>query len=304
MRWTIKHSIQATLLYAGIFEFPLTETEIIRFLITPKGSKLRYVPTALLNGIPHRKRYYSDCDIVKRVALRERRKEISIKKWNIAKQGVQLLSIIPTIHCIGISGGLSMNNADLEDDIDVFIICYEGTIWTTRLVVLIIISLLGKRRKFGDVDEQDLLCANMFMTHNHLRLPYHSQDLYSAHEIVQLKPLFIRGDTYKRFLLENAWVANYVPNAWKWAMGNVQQSHSYSVHIGVVVGRIICYVLNPLCRLIQLMIMRSHKTNEIITDTVLQFHPDDARSGVRQQFTSLLREHHIPLDSHFFRVLR
>lgn len=298
--WTIKQSIHATLIYSGIFEYPLNESEILRYLIRPNKQLLTKRVKGLLKHFPQKNTFFSDSDIAKRVKLREQRKEISITKWNTAKKGSYWLSYIPTIDFIGVSGSLSMNNAKTEDDIDLFIVCYANTIWSTRLFVLLILTLLRKRRKFGDTKEKDLLCPNMFVASSHLRLPYNEQDLYSAHEVVQVEPLFVRGFTYHRFILENEWVSTMLPNAWKWSMKKAQLTTVYPVHLGIIIGRILFYLLNPVCKIPQRLLIGVHRTSEIISDSVLRFHPKDVRPYIHDKFIQKLTKAEIPLDSRFF----
>jgi hypothetical protein len=87
-------------------------------------------------------------------------------------------------------------------------------------------------------------------------------------------------------------------------MKQVQSIPSSTIHIGVTFGRLVLVLLNPCAKLFQLIIMRKHRTNEVITDTVLRFHPLDARPTISHLFIETLKKYHIPLDSHFFRVLR
>lgn len=304
MTWTIKQSIHATLIYSGIFEYPLNESEIIRYLIWPNTKVIPKTTQRFLKQFPQQNTFFSDSDINKRVLLREKRKEISQVKWNIAKKGAYWLSFIPTIDLVGVSGSLSMNNATSEDDIDLFIVCYANTIWSTRLFVLLLLTLLRRRRKFGDKKEKDLLCPNMFVASSHLRLPLNERDLYSAHEIVQVEPLFVRGFTYHRLLHENEWVSTMLPNAWKWSMKKAQLITTYPVHIGVIIGRIVFFVLDPVCKIPQRLLIEIHRTSEIISDSVLRFHPKDVRPYIHEKFVRELTKADIPLDSHFFRVLR
>jgi hypothetical protein len=170
MRWTLKQSIQSTLVYSGLFDFPLTEDEIVQYLIVPKGQKVGKITKSIVQEFPHIHNYFSDKQVKKRVSLRKLREEYAQRKWKIAKHAAFWLSFIPSIDVLGISGGLSLNNADEQDDIDLFIICYPGTIWSTRLFVLLFLDLLGRRRKFGEKVEKDLICPNMFITNGHLRL--------------------------------------------------------------------------------------------------------------------------------------
>jgi len=51
-------------------------------------------------------------------------------------------------------------------------------------------------------------------------LPESERDLFSAHEVLQMEPVFDRGNTYKKFLLANKWVKTFLPNAWRYRYGH------------------------------------------------------------------------------------
>ncbi len=104
-------AIKKTLAYAGIFNYPLTSSEIHRWLI---GKKI-----SITNVQSELKKHK-----VSKKNFRERKikANISVNKWQIAKKVSLLLSKIPTILSILVTGNLSMNNSSDDDDIDLLII--------------------------------------------------------------------------------------------------------------------------------------------------------------------------------------
>ncbi len=107
-----------------------------------------------------------------------------------------------------------MDNVDRKDDIDLFIITKRNRLWTTRLFATIVVDLLGIRRKPGETDVRNKICLNMFMSEDALSIPKQEQDLFAAHEVLQMKPLWEREGIYKKFLMKNKWVSKFLPNAW------------------------------------------------------------------------------------------
>lgn len=59
-------------------------------------------------------------------------------------------------------------------------------------------------------------------------------------------------------------------------------------------------LLEPLAKYIQLWYMGRHRTHEVITGTMLRFHPKDARVWVRQKLGTRLKRYSIPLDKVFY----
>lgn len=243
------------------------------------------------------------------LALRKKRLHESQKKWKKVPRIVGWLAYIPTVEFVGISGGLAMNNADDKDDIDLFIIVSPATIWITRFFVVLILECLRVRRRYGSVKEQDLFCPNMFMSLGVLTIPHKSQDLYSAHEVLQMVPVFDRSNSYTQFLQANRWVKEYLANAWEYKQKE-KQTQDFVVH--ETEGRkrlrkmqiLIFSTLDPVFRLGETWYMKSHKTREIISNSLLQFHPLDIRGAIKEKYTFLLKKYNIPLDSSFLKSLQ
>ena len=88
-----------TVAYADIFDYPLTGTEVRRWMIF--GTK----------KINKNKKYFFLKGRERIVKIREERAIYQAEKWQIARKAAQLLSKIPTVQLVGVTGGLAMNNA-------------------------------------------------------------------------------------------------------------------------------------------------------------------------------------------------
>jgi hypothetical protein len=200
---------------------------------------------------------------------------------------------------IGVSGGLARNNADKEDDIDLFFIVSPGTIWISRLLVLLVLTVFHRRRKFGVSFQKNLFCPNMFMTQNHLSVPENKQTVYIAHEVLSLVPVFYREHVYADFLRANEWVSMFLPLKYKEQLReNIR-------------GRGIDHVILGLFRLgegiskrLQIGRIRRHQTTEYISDELLLFHPQDATNPILNSLKRLFLQHKIPLDTFFQNTLQ
>ena len=300
MVWSVGQCILATILYSSLFDYPLTEEEIYRWLISPFSQKSSHITKKHLSKLQQKGTYYSNSHIQQKYWYREKTKKWSHDKWNIAKQAVYFLKFIPSVQLIGISGGLAMDSADKDDDIDLFIICKHKTVWTTRLFVLLILTFMGRRRQFGQKKERDFLCPNMFLSEEYMRLPKTYRDIYTAHEALQMEPLFVRGNTYLKFIHQNNWITDILPNAWKWRVGCAQIMKTQKETLISYVLSYFFFFINIACKYIQLVIMKKHKTTEIVTDSVMRFHPNDMRYDLNKKFINLLKQYKVPLDSQFF----
>lgn len=267
----------ATLAYGDVFDYSLTRQGVSRWFLFYPVTGLR---------IPENPGF----SIARREAPRQ------IRKWKIAERAGRWLSLIPTIHMVGVTGGLAMNNAGVEDDIDLFFIVAGGTLWVTRMLATILMDILGLRRHPEDRRVADKVCLNMFMTERATALPTSDRDCFTAHEVLQMVPIWEQPGTYKRFLFTNRWAQRYLPNAWKEKNQTIVPKTYISFPLVILCMR----VFEWSSRYLQLWYMARHRTREVITDTTLRFHPRDARVWVKRKLAARLKKHHIPLDKVFY----
>lgn len=212
----MEKAILKTLIYSDIFEFPLTLYEIHKWLIGKKVD-LRQVEKALkdLNQkskVKSQKGFFflkNRSGIVEKRLRRQKQSLIYIRKASFISK---ILKVIPWIKLIGISGGLAMANTGKKDDIDLILITSKNRLWISRLLVLIVLSLLGQRRRVDHTQRQAAgkICCNLLMDENNLSQK--RKDIYTAHEVLQMKVLWQRDGIYQKYLSENSWVFKYLPN--------------------------------------------------------------------------------------------
>lgn len=290
----------ATVCYADIFDYPLTPNDLRFWLIGKPARSLGEV-----GGMTIRRGRTGTYCILKRresiIRTRKLREKIAEEKWKLAFSFARFFSFIPTVQLVGVTGGLSMNNADRNDDIDLFFITAKGTLWVTRAIATALSDALGIRRKPGDRVFSDKICLNMFMAEDALSLPKNERDLFSAHEVLQLKVLWSRGGTYGRFLQSNAWVKTLLPTAWQETMErkDTVPTRRNSVFSGPV--RLLFSLIEPFSRSYQLRYMEPRRTTEVITQGLLRFHPSDARIWIKKKLEKRLKRFNIPLDNIFYR---
>jgi hypothetical protein len=216
----LRKAILRTLAYADIFDYPLSASETSRFLIAKKKISLETVQktlsqmTATGEQINAEKGFYCLKGRRELVGLRKKRARLSQKKLKIAQRVVSWLRLVPLIKMIAVTGTLAMDNSQEDDDLDLLIVTTKNRLWLTRLLTVLLIEVVASRRRPGDKKAKDKICLNMFLDEEHLGLPRKERDLFSAHEICQLKVLWEKDGIYQKFLKENQWVKQYLPN-WK-----------------------------------------------------------------------------------------
>jgi len=232
--------------------------------------------------------------------VRHKREIWSKKKMEFAKRIGWWFRFVPTISLVGVTGGLAMANAKKQDDIDLFFVTKKGTLWVSRLVTTLIAELLGVRRRPKDTKVMNKVCLNMFMAEDAAALPPKERDLFAAHEVLQMVPLWERDGTYQKFLAANSWVKKFLPNAWKekYEMINVQCTMR-GIRVFLDIVHFTLRIIEPIARFVQLWYMRNRRTNEVISGSIIRFHPTDARVWVRDALGARLARYNIPLDKVF-----
>lgn len=192
------------------------------------------------------------------------RAKISQQKINKQLLLLKFLASLPWIQYLGISGSVSMLNAKKNDDLDLFVITKANRLWTARFFLIVLTSFLGKRRQRLATYVKDKLCLNLFFSEENLKIPKHKQTEYVAHEVLQLKTVVNKNQTYERLLTTNSWIFKLFPQAKigtrVYAVKSIQSTPG---------------VIERMLERWQRSMISKHQTKEIITDTQLWFFPDD-----------------------------
>lgn len=282
-----------TLLYSDIFDFPLTEEELWLDIINEKRidrDTLKKTIKSLSKFVSHKNGFY--CVVGKEKIIKKRNKKIKIaqKKIKIAISVTKYLSHIPTILFVGITGRLSHIDAERDDDIDIFIITKKNTIWATRILLLAVLELMKVRRVRNDTNPRDKICPNLVIEESALAWPADKRDLYTAHEIVHIIPLFSRNNIYQDFLANNKWINKFYPNR-DWHCPQEQYGEKPKTYTVIKVLSFIFtlpffeYIFDKLQR----TYMKKKITNEIVLSNFLAFHPHDYRQEVLTNFASKIK---------------
>ena len=218
---------------------------------------------------------------------RESNQQESVYKTAIAVSAYKALSILPTIKFIGITGSLAMNNAKQDSDIDLMIITSPNTLWFSRLMSLLLLDIYGiKRRKAGDRQQKNKVCINIWLDELDLSWPKSKRNIYTAHEIAQIKSVLNRSQTYKKFINANSWVKRYWPNAIKTDAKILSNKDIKNDFMNDLIS-----LLNNLAFRLQYLYMKPKITNETITSTRALFHPRDWSQNIARKLKHFQIDH-------------
>lgn len=291
----ISQSILTTLAYHDIFDYPLKVDEVHQYLIAVKSSfssvqeELRELK--VLGIIGERRGYFFLKNRENLVAARRQRAKYSQAKLKRAKLFSRLLTRVPTVQLVAISGALAMENSHKKDDIDLVIICRKNSLWTTRFLANLV--LLPFKRHPSSNLTRDRACLNIFIDESNLKVS--PQSLYIAHEICQMKVLLGRNQTYSRFIKSNKWIYQFLPN-WQSAISVIpaklvldpdRRAGIQQKKVSVVSSQL--SIVERTLRSFQLWYMRNKVTTEKIGDTQLFFHPSDTQEWVLGEYQKRLK---------------
>ncbi|HYO87014.1 MAG TPA: hypothetical protein VER79_00085 [Candidatus Limnocylindrales bacterium] len=202
-------AILQTVLYGDVFNFPMTPREIHHFLIDDAPCSLNDVEDTLRTSpllaevLVQAGGYVALKDRVELMVLRAQREAASAQMMGTARRYGRWLSRLPFVRMVAITGALSMRNAaDTHDDLDYVLVTARGRVWLARAFAIVIVRL-GKVR--GAV-----VCPNYVLAET--ALAQSRRDLYIAHEIAQMTPLYGFA-IYEQMRALNGWACHYLPNA-------------------------------------------------------------------------------------------
>jgi hypothetical protein len=200
-------AILKTLLYSDLFNYPLTPEEITHYLIETPGSKSQVLAIlenpAWLNGrirqvggfvtLPGREHT---------VIGRRHRSEVSRRSWRKARFYARVLSHLPFIRMIAITGALAMDNSNEGDDVDILMVTAPRRVWLARALAVLLVYA-GKLTP-------NTLCPNYVISEEILALE--PRTVYVAHEFVQMIPIY-GYEVYQKMRTVNPWIEQMLPNA-------------------------------------------------------------------------------------------
>jgi predicted nucleotidyltransferase len=277
----LRQAIFKTLIYADLFDYPLKVEEVFQQLIVG-DRRLSPRLVTVVEELAKMKRakivfghknYFALRSAKKLVDQRTKRSGLANSKRKKAKQVARLLGKITFVKLIGLTGSVAFNNAKVKDDIDLLIVTTPKRLWLTRLLIVVILEVWGKRRRPANLknkNNQDKICLNLFLSQDNLALPKQRRNLFTAHELGQMEVLIQKGNTHAHFLKANLWVKKYLPN--------VFPPHRRMValkKVKPIEGWAFFNWLERVVFWLQLVYMRKRRKNEAVGPNFAFFHPKD-----------------------------
>ncbi len=204
---------------------------------------------------------------------RSRRDQISQQKLKYLQSVICHLESNPFILAIYITGSLAMCNCTPDDDIDLMFITKPNSLWLARLWNIYFLTKNQLRRpphlpEHSSTRVNNKICDNLYL--DDLRIS--AQNLYLAHEILQAKPVYDPFNTRRQFLLNNPWVGDFLPIAYRETLKKTPTSKLITkTHWSLIFG---LWSLNLIAFAIQYLYMQRKITHEKVSFRQAFFHPN------------------------------
>jgi hypothetical protein len=194
-----------SVIYAALFDYPLTPAQLRESLLGQTADE-----TALIRWYEGSEYLNATIDFVdgyffprgRHDVLYTRAEREAISRTMLAEMAgpLNLVTRMPFVRLVALSGSLAHLNASDDADLDLFVITCPGRVWTVAVATLLIARLRGWRKR---------LCLNYVISERALWIA--PADLFSANQIVHLQPI-TGNDAYRRFLEANHFVERFYPN--------------------------------------------------------------------------------------------
>ncbi len=211
--------ILETVAYYDAFDYPLTEFEAWKLLLVSDGEGETMEPVSFrlvletLDGSYLGKRLGRSRGFVflrgreSLVEVRLRRQKNADRNIRGARGIASLMRFFPFVRMVGLTGSLSMKNADCGSDWDFFVVLRSGYIWTGRATVTALLHLFGLRRHGNHIAHR--ACLNFWVTTRSLEIRL--KDIFSSSEYFFIIPLFGEA-VFRGFWRSNGWIRRFRPH--------------------------------------------------------------------------------------------
>lgn len=292
-------AIVETVVFFDMFDFPLTELEIWKFMMA--GYSFSEAQRVLASGVPdkyleRKNGFYFLHGRKKIISKRLEKYNFADRKFKRALRVADFLSILPWIRMIAVGNIIGPHNLRDDSDIDLFVITETNRLWAARFLAVIFMKLFGLRPRKGD--NRDKICLSFFVSEKAMDLKdlmLDEGDYYFVYWLAGLAPIY-GHDFYDKFMESNKWIHEYLPNWRQTSLVPGRRSigkFSFLSFVFMPFG-----YLEKILKIIQIKIMPrvlkeagNRDTRVVFNDKILKFHSNDRRSEYRQRFVEEMKKY-------------
>lgn len=272
----LEDAIIKTLKYSSIFKYPLTLREIYKYLLCDNTYPLKLVEQELRKLEGQKKIYsYNKVYSLKKIKKLDYSKKIVCLKdfnhiLNKVKKELNFLNKLFFIKFVGITGSVAAKDLSGNYDIDLFFIAQKNFVWISRLFVVLLFKIKGIYK--------NPYCPNIYISEDSLN--WYLKNVYIANEIARLKIVYNKNHTFQRFLQENGWITEYLPN-----MRFYISKKSYPFYTNLL--SLIALPIEVIFYFIEYTYMKPKISTERVSLKKIMFLKKDYKDKILQQFNRL-----------------
>mgnify|MGYP000659135612 CR=1 FL=1 len=214
----LQERVLAPLAYYDAFDVPLTSQEVFLALPSAEGPRPSFeeIERALSDAARAGRIASSDGfhflpgrDSL--VAIRRARYALAEGKYARVRRFLSIARHAPFLRAAFVCNTLARSYARPESDIDLFLVTAPGRIWLARLFVTGLAALLRVRPT--EAVSADRICLSFFVTTEALDLKPLAieDDVYLAHWVQELFPVYDEAGIVRRSFVENGWLRGALP---------------------------------------------------------------------------------------------
>jgi len=309
-------AILKTIAFFDVFNYPLTATEIWKWLYRPnKSYSLVEVKEALessqfLHGkLSVVEGFYCLRDRENICNLRKKNNNLAERKFRKARRLVRLFRFIPYVRMVAICNSLAYSNARDESDIDFFIISKHGKIWLARFFTVLIVKIL--RAQPQPDDHKDTFCLSFFIDEENLDIQNIKlkNDIYYTYWLQQLLPIYDPDNLYTKFVKVNKQSLEFLPNSYN----NIFSKEIKNTQVTDFISKIVEFFTSPpllnqwtddFYRQMQSRIIDKNlksiiniDSRVVVNEQMLKFHANDRREEYYKAWKERIKDllNHCPL---------
>ena len=198
-------AIARSVIYASLFEYPLTANQLHQTLIESRQS-LSEIHETVASSLPmqamveYRDGFFFPVGCVHWIGERRTREARSHAFLARHRRLLAWICAMPYTRLVSLSGSIAHLNLEAGGDLDLFIVTTRGRVWSVTVAVILLTKLLLQRHT---------VCANFVVADSHLQLG--PPELFTANQIIHLKPP-IGEPVLQELLAANPFVARFYPN--------------------------------------------------------------------------------------------
>ncbi len=305
---SLRARVLLTVSYNAVFSWPLTLEEIQRRLLAchrhsdsdaeSEEESFRVITQLLKEGLLIKEGKLITLKTHPHAfKIRQEAELRANKKWVEVRHFVRLVSWLPWLQAIFVTGSLAVNHAKKNDDIDFLLVTKKNRLWLARPIITLLTLLVGKGRLYG-FHAENSWCLNMWLEEDCLILPESQRSVYSAYELLQAVCVWDRGGVEERLARENKWVSSVIPSyardlfRSKKSAKKPPDNHkdpSTKPRLVQYQDDVVFAFLNQLAFQLQLLYMRQHRSRETVGRGYAYFHPRDTRGLVYRRWLGVIR---------------